>query len=147
MVTCFCLSHIIKLFHSRTVYINNYFIVSVDQNINALFTSSTILNGDIDLVQQLVQWVEDEKFGWQLCYRASDDGWKAEDFHEKCDDVGPTVTLVKCKNNIFGGYTDQSWKPPRQLFTAFGILRLFFYNQMATLYLMTLAKYIYKLAD
>ena len=76
------------------------------------------MNGDIDLVQQLVQWVEDEKFGWQLCYRASDDGWGAEDFHRKCDDVRPTVTLVKCENNIFGGYTDKSWKP-------LGILKLF----------------------
>ena len=119
MVTCFCLSHIIKLFHSRTVYINNYFIVSAVQNINALFISSTILNDDIDLAQQLVQWMEDEKFGWQLCYRASDDGWRAEDFHRKCDDVGPTVTLVNCKSNIFGGYTDQNWKPSP------GILKLF----------------------
>ena len=75
--------------------------------------ASTILNGDIDLVQQLAQWVEDEKFSWQLCYRASDDGWRAEDFHRKCDDVAPTVTVVKCKNNIFGGYTDQCWKEPR----------------------------------
>ena len=74
--------------------------------------ASTILNGDIDLAQQLAQWVEDGRFGWKLCYRASDDGWGAQDFHRKCDDVGPTVTLVKCKNNIFGGYTDQSWKEP-----------------------------------
>ena len=85
------------------------------------------MNHDIDLVQQLVQWVEDEKFGWQLCYRASDDGWKAKDFHRKCDDVGSTVTLVKCKNNIFGGYTDQSWKTSTP-----GILNNFSYDQMMT---------------
>ena len=76
--------------------------------------TSNILNGNIDLALQLTQWVEDEKFGWQLCYRASDDGWRAEDFHRKCDDVGPTVTLVKCESNIFGGYTDKSWKSPRR---------------------------------
>ena len=68
---------------------------------------SKILNGDIDLARQLVEWVE---FGWQLCYRASDDGWSSLDFHRKCDDVGPTVTLVKCGDNIFGGYTNESWK-------------------------------------
>ena len=74
-----------------------------------------ILNGDIDLAQQLAQWIEDEKFGWHLCYRASDDGWKAQDFHKKCDHVGSTVTLVRCENNIFGGYTDQSWNGPPPL--------------------------------
>ena len=68
---------------------------------------SKILNGDIHLGRQLAKWV---KFGWQLCYRASDDGWRGLDFHKKCDDVGPTVTLVKCGDNIFGGYTDQIWK-------------------------------------
>jgi hypothetical protein len=57
--------------------------------------------------------VEDKKFGWQLCYRGSDDGWRAGDFHRKCDDVGPTVILVKCGTNVFGGYTDQSWKCER----------------------------------
>ena len=88
--------------------------------------TSTILNGDIDLALQLSQWVE-EKFCWQLCYRASDDGWRAEDFHRECDYVGPTVTLVKCKDSIFGGYTDQSWKRPHR-----GILKLFYCNQMAT---------------
>ncbi len=75
---------------------------------------STILDGDIDLAQQLAEWVEDKKFRWQLCYQASRDGWRSVDFHINCDDVGPTVTLVKCGTNIFGGYTDRSWKslPP-----------------------------------
>ena len=68
------------------------------------------MDGKTKLAQQLVEWVEEEKFDWQLCYRASDDGWGAEDFHRKCDDVGPTVTVVKCGSNIFGGYTDESWR-------------------------------------
>ena len=101
-----------------------------------LCKSSTILNGDIDLAQQLVEWMEDGKFGCKLCYRASVDGWGAIDFHRKCDDVAPTVTLIKCGSNIFGGYNDQSWKPIHVL-TLSGILRLFSYNQMTTLYFMT----------
>ena len=68
------------------------------------------MNGDIDYAKQLADWVEDKKFGWQLCYRASRDGWKGEDFHRKCDEVGPTVILVKCGTNVFGGYTNQSWE-------------------------------------
>ncbi|XP_028392186.1 E3 ubiquitin-protein ligase TRIM33-like [Dendronephthya gigantea] len=71
---------------------------------------STILERNIEHAKQLVEWMEDKKFNWQLCYRASRDGWGADDFHRKCDDVGPTVTLVKYGTNIFGGFTDQSWK-------------------------------------
>ena len=78
----------------------------------SLLGTSSILGGDNDLAQQLVEWVEDKKFRWQRCYQASRDGWGSKDFHRACDDVGPTVTLVKCGTNIFGGFTDESWKPP-----------------------------------
>ena len=44
-----------------------------------------------------------------LLYRASRDGWAASRFHSICDNKGPTVTVVKSGNNIFGGYTEQSW--------------------------------------
>ena len=77
----------------------------------SLLGTSTILGGDRDLAQQLVEWVEDKKFRWQLCYQASRDSWGSLAFHRKCDDVGPTVTLIKCGTNIFGGYTDRSWEP------------------------------------
>jgi hypothetical protein len=32
-------------------------------------------------------------------------------FHDKCDEKGPTITLIKSKEygNIFGGYTDIPW--------------------------------------
>jgi len=30
-------------------------------------------------------------------------------FHRKCDGKGPTVTIIKVNNYIFGGYTDVSW--------------------------------------
>ena len=78
--------------------------------LQSLLERSTILGGIIGDAKQLVEWVEDQRFGWKLCYRASVDGWKGEDFHRKCDDVGSTVTLVKCGTNVFGGYTYQSWK-------------------------------------
>ena len=44
-----------------------------------------------------------------LLYRASRDGWAASNFHSICDNKGPTVTVMKSGNNIFGGYTEQSW--------------------------------------
>lgn len=44
-----------------------------------------------------------------LIYSASCHGWDASTFHAKCDNKGPTVTVVKSGNYIFGGYTEQSW--------------------------------------
>ena len=30
-----------------------------------------------------------------LIYRATRDGFKAKDFHDKCDEKGPTLTIIK----------------------------------------------------
>ncbi len=47
----------------------------------------------------------------ELIYRGTRDGSSAKDFHNKCDDKGPTITLFKNdKGNIFGGYAPISWK-------------------------------------
>ena len=46
---------------------------------------------------------------WQRCWRASQDGWAATTFHSLCDNKGPTVTIIRVGNYIFGGYTSHSW--------------------------------------
>jgi len=47
---------------------------------------------------------------WTLIYRASQDGFKAVNFHTKCDEKPNTLIIIKSKNgNVFGGYTEQSW--------------------------------------
>uniref|UniRef100_A0A0G4HSK2 TLDc domain-containing protein n=1 Tax=Chromera velia CCMP2878 TaxID=1169474 RepID=A0A0G4HSK2_9ALVE len=40
--------------------------------------------------RQLVEWFGS---GWQLLYRASEDGWDSRIFHELCDGKGPTLTV------------------------------------------------------
>ena len=45
----------------------------------------------------------------RLLYRASRDGFAAECFHSRCDNNGPTVTIVKSGEYIFGGFTEKSW--------------------------------------
>ena len=49
------------------------------------------------------------KSEWRLLFRASRDGFAALAFHSKCDERGPTVTVVKSGGNIFGGFTGNSW--------------------------------------
>ena len=46
-----------------------------------------------------------------LLYRGSKDGFKASDFHSKCDGHSNTITIVKVKNgDIIGGYTSVKWE-------------------------------------
>ncbi|KAL9951604.1 hypothetical protein ACROYT_G044299 [Oculina patagonica] len=45
-----------------------------------------------------------------LLYRASRNGWHAVNFHSCCDYKGPTVTVVKSGNCIFGGYAEEHWE-------------------------------------
>ena len=49
------------------------------------------------------------KSEWRLLFRASRDGFAALTFHFKCDNKGPTITVVKSGGNIFGGFTENAW--------------------------------------
>ena len=55
-------------------------------------------------------WLPSQEGEWRLLFRASRDGFAATAFHSKCDNKGPTVTIVKSRGyNIFGGFTEVSW--------------------------------------
>lgn len=48
-----------------------------------------------------------------LIFRASVDGFASSAFHQKCDNKGPTVVLVKTgTNHLIGGYSSLSWTSP-----------------------------------
>ena len=57
-------------------------------------------------------WLSSQEGKWRLLFRASRDGFAAAAFHSKCDNKGPTVTIVKSANNIFGDFTEVSWSSP-----------------------------------
>ena len=43
---------------------------------------------------------------WKLVYRASRDGDKAKDFHEKCDNLSPILVVIKSNfDQVFGGFS------------------------------------------
>ena len=63
----------------------------------------------IEHCRVLQAWLPSLRRTWVLLYRASRDGSSAESFHSKCDNKGPTVTIVNSVNNIFGGFTDMPW--------------------------------------
>lgn len=52
-----------------------------------------------------------EPLRFELLYRASRDGFKAMDFHKRCDNKGSTLTVVRSScGAIFGGYANLSWQ-------------------------------------
>ena len=75
------------------------------------FEESEILSADQgkSLVELLKNIPILPSFGVVKLYRASRDGWAASNFHSCCDNKGPTVTVIKSGNYIFGGYSEGEW--------------------------------------
>ena len=64
------------------------------------------------LKNQLQKFVGEFKSikNWKLLYRASVDGFQSSNFHQKCDNIANTVTIIRSTNrNVFGGFTTQAW--------------------------------------
>ena len=76
------------------------------------YMESAILSGKLIYAKQLQSWLQtvSPTKRWQRCWHGETDGFAASTFHSRCDGKGPTVTIVRVGNYIFGGYTDQSWK-------------------------------------
>ena len=47
---------------------------------------------------------------WTRCFIASRDSFLARKFHQRCDNKGATLTLVRSGGYVFGGYNSNSWK-------------------------------------
>jgi len=61
--------------------------------------------------KQLEIWIGKGKRNFELIFSLTKDGGTAQAFHDKCDNQGPTVTVVyNDHNSIYGGYASQSWK-------------------------------------
>ena len=61
-----------------------------------------------ELLNKLYEWSGGKKL--ELLFRGTRDGMTCKDFHNKCDNKGPTITLIKNdKGFIFGGYSSISW--------------------------------------
>ena len=49
---------------------------------------------------------------WMLIYKGTRDGFSSKQFHNSCDNQGPTMTIIQSRDGsyLFGGYTSMSWK-------------------------------------
>lgn len=59
---------------------------------------------------EMNKWIGGNK-KYTLLYKATTDSCSATAFHNKCDNKGPTVTILyNVHNSVFGGYTSVSWR-------------------------------------
>ena len=76
---------------------------------------SSIINNDLNKVNSIINWIKQKTnkdlIKFELIFKMSENGSKAEDFHKYCDNKGPTLILIKTtKNKIFGGFTPLNWE-------------------------------------
>ncbi|RGB41149.1 TLD-domain-containing protein [Rhizophagus diaphanus] len=102
-------------------------------NLNNIITHTTRAIGQIGQsfdsriinttnVALLASWIDrkrgnpynfsDIPFEFKLIYRASRDGFRNDRFHDKCDNKGPTIVVIKVKysGEIIGGYNPLEWR-------------------------------------
>lgn len=75
------------------------------------FLDSKIIINELPVtLEALLKEVHMNLQKWGLCYRGSRDGFSAKEFHEKCDEIQDTMTIVKTTSGrIFGGYSRAAW--------------------------------------
>ena len=88
--------------------------ISPNLNISKDSINSKIVDfSDINFLQNRIKQINPKikEVYFSLAYRASEDGDKAANFHERCDKIGPNVVLIKTrKGSIFGGFTFRNWE-------------------------------------
>lgn len=83
-------------------------------NAAGALTSKKNLNSGILSCQQTKELIDlldlPIRTQWKLLYSGQLDGFRANDFHSRCDSKSPTLTIIISENgNIFGGFTRGSW--------------------------------------
>jgi len=63
-------------------------------------------------LQEVVRkWLPNQRF--ILLHKSTVHGFKCQEFHARCDNKGPTVTIIQSKEgHLFGGYSPESWENP-----------------------------------
>ena len=84
------------------------------KNLNSsAFINSSILTNELSI--QLLDLINyPSNLNLSLIYQATRDGFRASDFHSKCDGFLNTLTVIKSSNgNIFGGFATVDWGQPQ----------------------------------
>ena len=78
--------------------------------------SDRFLEDSMLLCADDIKWLsttcfQNKKMKSKLVFRASRDGYEAENFHNSCNECSPTLVIAQTNfNKIIGGYTTEKWK-------------------------------------
>jgi hypothetical protein len=74
----------------------------------SLINDTVILSSDNQM--KLVNLIGRPDKIFRLCYRASRDGWRGQDFHDHCNYIPNTLTVIRATTgSIFGGFINGRW--------------------------------------
>ena len=55
--------------------------------------------------------LKNKKIKYELLYRGSRDGMTPSFFHQKCNGICPTISIIRTSKGLkFGGYTEKTWE-------------------------------------
>ena len=85
---------------------------SYNNKIENINQSNIIQYDDIIFLENRIKKIYPKlNINYNLVYRATEDGDRAIDFHNKCDKIGPNITIVRTKSGyVFGGFTVKNWE-------------------------------------
>ena len=95
-----------ELEEMQTIKINNISLNKIDSKIinrkeELEFLENRLKNDEILRKKNII---------YKLLYRATEDGSNIKTFHNKCDNIKGTLTIIKTTKGMrFGGYTEQIW--------------------------------------
>ena len=71
-------------------------------------------NEELNLISDRIRNTEilkNKKIKYKLLYRGTRDGMNASSFHQKCNSIPNTISIIQTtKGNKFGGYTEKTWE-------------------------------------
>ena len=71
-------------------------------------------NEELNLISDRIKNTEilkNKKIKYKLLYRGTRDGINASSFHQKCNSIPETISIIQTtKGYKFGGYTEQTWE-------------------------------------
>jgi hypothetical protein len=98
----------IEATHFRLQNLINILIEAEETITGGNFPRSTLLT--TGQKKKLNEFYGKEHQKWELIYKGSRDGFDSNAFHTRCNNQGPTMTIVLSNNNhLFGGYTSVAW--------------------------------------
>ena len=85
-----------------------------EAKVEDLDSNIIIKNKELNLISDRIKNTEllkNKKIKYKLLYRGTRDGMNASSFHQKCNSIPDTISIIQTtKGYKFGGYTEQTWE-------------------------------------